>query len=631
VKEKSEMRNLYKVMLATPLLALQLLAGPVLGQQNQTISNPAVIRTQLAPIQRLGVVNMQEAAEMWDPVFKTVEKIHVPGIDARKDQVRLLKAEANRIHEKLVNEAQGSDAVEKTAALWPPTLGTNFFGNSYGGGDPADNALAVSAAGNMISGNNTRLHTYTETGTQTGANTFTQFASAGGVSTNFTFDPKCTYDPVEDRFVVAFLNGGSSNSTKVIIAFSQTNDPSGSWNVYSINGNVNNLGVWTDFVQIGLNANELFVTGNPFTNAGSSQGAVIWQINKTEGFTGASLNPVQHYVPGSFSLHPVQGGATLYGPNMFFLESSLGTSNSITLHQITNSIANNGVLNAGVGFTLDNSYTISPDADQKGTTINLRTNDTRVQSSYFENSRIEFVLNSSVNGRAGIYHGSGQIVSFALSFSSFTGRTIGFPDLDIAYPSIAYAGQTDLSGVNHSYISYNVSGANFFPGMAAVYSDENGYSAQTVIKEGVSYINSADDRWGDYSGLDERAGHPGEVWAAGTMGNASRQQRTYIAQLLPPQAVANEPIVLEPVKMQVFPNPTTELVKFTFPVEVAGEYKVEIHDIQGKLVKLLVQDWLAAGKAMLSFNAAYLPAGTYNVTVRNEDIKLFSEKLVVTH
>jgi hypothetical protein len=624
------MRNLYNVMLATPLLALSMLGIPATAQQNQSSPAPTIVRTQLAPIQRLGVVDMRVAAELWDPVFKTVEKIHTPGIDARKDQVRALKAEANRIHEKIVNENQQHSENSKVTALWPPTLGTNFFGNSYGGGDPADNALAVSADGRMISGNNTRFHAYTETGTQTSASSFTQFASAGGVSTSFTFDPKCTYDPIEDRFIVAFLNGGSANSSKVIIAFSQTNDPSGAWNVYSINGNVNGLGVWTDFVQIGLNTNELFVTGNPFTNAGSSQGAVIWQINKTEGFSGATLNPVQHYVPGSFSLHPVQGGATLYGPNMFFLESSLGTSNSITLHQITNSIANNGVLNAGVGFTLDNSYTISPDADQKGTTINLRTNDTRVQSSYYENNRIEFVLNSSVNGRAGIFHGTGQIVGFALSFSSFTGRTIGFPDYDIAYPSVAYAGQMDLSGYNHSYISYNISGANFFPGMAAVYSDENGYSTQTIIKEGVNYINSADDRWGDYSGLFGRAGHPGEVWAAGTIGNSSRQQRTYIGQLLPPQPVGNQPNVEEVLTMEIFPNPTMELVKFTFPVEVAGEYKVLIHDMEGKLVKLLVQDWLAAGKAMLSFNAANLPAGTYNVSVLNDHVKLFSDKLVVT-
>ena len=90
---------------------------------------------------------------------------------------------------------------------------------------------------------------------------------------------------------------------------------------------------------------------------------------------------------------------------------------------------------------------------------------------------------------------------------------------------------------------------------------------------------------------------------------------------------------LRPFKRQsdVFPNPTTELVKFNFPVEVAGEYKVEIHDLNGKLVKVVIQDWLSAGKALLSFNTAYLPSGTYVVSVANEEHKLFTEKLVVTH
>jgi hypothetical protein len=624
------MRNRYKIQFA---IAVLLLLGTGLANAQQKADAPSLdaVRTQLAPVQRLGVINMREESEDWNPFFKTVEKLPAPGIDARKDRVAALKDEANRVHAALIASGVPATSSSKISANTPPTLGSNFFGNSYGGGDPADNALAVSAGGLMISGNNSRFHTYDETGTQTSSKSFTQFASAGGVSTNFTFDPKCAYDPIEDRFVVAFLNGGSSSSSKVVIGFSQTNDPAGAWNVYAINGNVNNLGVWTDFVQIGLNSNELFVSGNPFTNAGSSQGAVVWQINKTEGYTGATLNPVQHYITGGFSLHPVQGGDTLYGPNMFFLESDLGSSSSINLHQITNSIANNGVLNSPVGFTLNNSYAIPPVADQRGTTLNLKTNDTRVQSSYFRNGRIEFVLNSAVNGMAGVFYGTGEISPFLLSFSSFTGQFLNYSDLDIAYPSIAYAGQQDLSGVNHSYIAFNTSGPNNFPGMAAVYVDEGGFSPKVVIKEGVNFVNSADNRWGDYADLCERKDHPGEVWAAGTMGNSAQQQRTYIGQLFPPVPVATQPVMDNGTKMDVFPNPATEMVKFEFPVEVAGEYKVLVRDIQGNLVKLVIEDWLVPGRALLTFNAQYLASGTYFVVVENEQKRLFNERLVVTH
>lgn len=627
------MKYRYKIQLVCALIAAIGFGGRLWAQQIEIDPNPNASKVRLAPIERAGVVDMRAPSENWDVVFKMVQKMPIPGIDARKDRVRELKAEANRLHDKLIaeEEANGVQSTAKTTNAWPPTLGTNFFGNSYGGGDPADNALAISAGGLMISGNNTRFHTYDANGTQTSSKNFTQFAAAAGVSVGFTFDPKCTYDPVEDKFVVAFLNGGSSSNSQVIVGFSQTNDPAGAWNVYAINGNVNGLGVWTDFVQIGLNANELFVTGNPFTNAGSSQGVAIWQIPKAAGFAGTALNPTLHYMTGAFSLNPVQGGATLYGPNMFFLESELGNGSTVNLHQITNSAANNGVLNSAVTFNLGISYGVPPDADQKGTTINLKTNDTRVQSSYYENSRIEFVFNTASNSRAGIFHGTGQISPFALSFSAFSGQQLSIPGLDIAYPSITYAGQQDVSGFNQSYIGFNTSGAANFPGCAAVFADDQGYSPHVVIREGSSFINSADQRWGDYSGIHPRAGHPGEAWYAGTIGNSSNQQRTYIGQLLPPQPVANTPSIATAASLQIAPNPTTEEVRFIFPVDEAGMYRVLIRDLQGRTVKTVVQDWLVVGTAQLRFNAAYLPAATYLVSVENDTKQLYTEKLVVTH
>lgn len=626
------MRNFTKHSLAIVLLGFSAFGTTVLGQGKSDNSNPNATRTFLGPIQRLGVVNMKEKSEDWDPFLKTVVKIHEPGIDWRKDQVREEKAKANA--EKAELEAKGmlwNQSSNKSTALWAPTLGTNFFGNSYGGGDPADNALAVSAGGKMISGNNTRFHTYDSTGAQLSSMTFSQFASAGGVNTGFTFDPKCAYDPSADRFVAAFLNGATANSSRVIVAFSQTNDPSGAWNVYAINGNVNNLGVWTDFIQIGFNQDEFFVTGNPFTSAGASQGAAIWQIDKANGYAGTALNPVLHYVANSFSLHPVQGGSTLYGPKMYFLESTLSSAGSISLHEITNTIAGGGVLNSPVTFNLGISYSIPPDATQKSVGIKLKTNDTRVQSSYFENNRIEFVLNTGANGKAGVYHGTGVISPFLLSFSSFSGQILTLPDYDICYPSIAYAGQQDASGFNHSYIAFNTTGPNHFPGMGAVYVDEQGYSPNLIIKEGVSYIQSADNRWGDYADLEERIGHPGEVWAVGTMGNSSHQQRTYIGQLLPPVPVGLDAAEINVAQLEVFPNPSTDKVAFEFPVDVAGEYKVYVRDLQGRTVKLLIENYLQRGTAKLAFNTTHLPAATYYVSVENDSKLLFSEKLLVVH
>jgi Secretion system C-terminal sorting domain len=115
------------------------------------------------------------------------------------------------------------------------------------------------------------------------------------------------------------------------------------------------------------------------------------------------------------------------------------------------------------------------------------------------------------------------------------------------------------------------------------------------------------------------------------MGNSSQSQRTYIGQLLPPVPVGVAPVVETGTKLEVFPNPATETVKFEFPVDVAGEYKVLVRDIQGRVVKQVIQDWLVAGNALLTFNAQHLAAGTYTVSVENDTKQLFVEKLVVNH
>ena len=89
------MRNLYKIRL-TIVVGLLFCAGHGMAQQKQDSPNPNATRTVLGPIQRLGVVDMRAPSEDWDPFFKTVQKIHTPGIDARKDRVMELKAEATK-------------------------------------------------------------------------------------------------------------------------------------------------------------------------------------------------------------------------------------------------------------------------------------------------------------------------------------------------------------------------------------------------------------------------------------------------------------------------------------------------------------------------------------------------------
>jgi len=624
--------NCLKMVRRVALLGILVGLGMgISAQQPNGVELPSTAqKLPLIQVQKIKTVRFTDLKDDWNPVLKTVRTIHQPGLDARKDEILRLKQAANSARDSYLSSL-GLESSEKISGTTPPTLGVNFFGNTYDFSDPADNSIGVSANGDVLSAHNTRVHIYNSSGTQQSASSLGGFVAGSGQPTNFTFDPKVSYDHDEDKYVVVFLNGASSTSSRIIVCFSETNDPTGNWNVYGINGNLNSLNVWTDFPQIGLNTNELFITGNLFNSSNASQGAAVWQINKLDGYSGAASLTIQsYYLPSNFSLHPVEGGASLYGPYMYFLESSTAGANSITLHRISNSIANNGILEAPLSFTMINSYSIAPDADQKGSNNNLSTNDCRVQSSYFQNNRIEFAMNTSAGGRSGVFHGTAQISPFLLSFSSFNGQVVPLDsDIFAAYPSVAYAGMM-LDGTNKSYVAFNFCGPNDYPGTGVVYVDSSGYSPMLTIKTGVGPVNSAQNRWGDYADCQGRQnGAPGEAWVVGTFGNSSANQRTYIGQVFPPQAVSISQPQPESISMDVYPNPTTERVTFDFPVDEAGVYTVRVFDLQGKLIHTVIEDFLRVGEGRVSFTTTALLAGTYVVSVSNESAVLFQEKFNV--
>jgi hypothetical protein len=611
--------------------ALGLVTVSAFAQQPQGIQLQSdAVKLPLMSVEKMNSIKFTEMKDDWNPVLKTVRTIHQPGTDLKKDEFLRLKALANAERDALAG-SQPATSAQKVSSTTPPTQGVHFFGNNYDFSDPADNSVGVSAEGKIVSASNTRVHIYQPTGTQISSSSLGGFVQGSGQPVNFTFDPKVSYDVQEDKYIVVFLNGASSSNSRIIICFSETNDPAGNWNVYGINGNLDNLGVWTDFPQIGVNTNELFITGNLFDGNSQSQGGAIWQITKADGYAGNPLTIQSYYLPSNFSLHPVEGQHAAYGPYMYFLESNNSGSNAITLHRITNSIANNGVLENPYAFTMNTSYSIPPDADQRGSANDLACNDSRIQTSYFANNRIEFAMNTGFSGRCALFHGTAIISPFLLSFSSFGGEVVSpGSDISAAYPSLAYAGD-QLDGSNKSYLAFNYCSPSDFPGCGVVLRDSSGTSPMMVAKVGVSAINSAQSRWGDYADIQTRInGLPGEAWMVGTYGNSSSQQRTYVSQVLPPTPVAVSQPIDQTLDITVYPNPSVDRVTFDFPVSEAGIYRVDIHDMQGKLVHTVIEDWLRVGEGRVSFNTTALSAGTYVVSVQNGASKLFQDRFVVT-
>ena len=589
--------------------------------------DPAVNVHPLQEVELLNVVNLSEVKDDWMANMKNTRKVHTPGVDVNKDRYLELKEEANQMREKL-GEIAAQRAQKTSGAV--PTVGTQFFGNSFDGSIPNDNGIAISNGGKIVSVTNSRIYIYDEMGGSP-LQWSTLHSFVGNSYSSMKFDPVVTYDPNNDKFIVVFLAGASSSTSRVVVAFSQTNDPTGTWNVYGLDGDVTG-GVWTDFEQIGISDTELFITGNLFSSF--SEGSAVWQIELADGYAGTTLT-TQVYDTPYFSLHPVEGALSTYGDKFYLIRNAnFGPSNQIWVHVITNTIAAGGTLNAPVSFNMSTSYTVSPDADQPSGTP-LSTNDNRIQTSYFENGRMQFAFNSGAGGKSGIFYGTGIISGLDIAFSSFSGILISDPSYDLAYPGVTYAGTQGITGENATFVMCNHSSSSAAPGNGAIYIDENGTVGDfLVLRTGLGSMGGGSSayRWGDYADIAPRVNNPGEAWVGGSYGQSSGANATYISQIFTPTPTASEPVVTEPSsEIKIYPNPVTDFVKFEFDVPSTQMYTVEVWDLTGKKLKTLFYDKLKEGEAMVTFNTTHLTSGTYFVVVKDENTAVYNEKFVVTH
>ena len=96
------------------------------------------------------------------------------------------------------------------------------------------------------------------------------------------FDPRIMYDRASDRWITVAAASRNSPGSSMLVAASQTNDPTGKWNLYSFLADSNGVN-WADFPNMGIDADHLVMTANLFTNAGSTfKGAKLLVFTKSD-------------------------------------------------------------------------------------------------------------------------------------------------------------------------------------------------------------------------------------------------------------------------------------------------------------------------------------------------------------
>lgn len=611
-----------------------LLLGMLVLLPGAALLAQAPAKSRFLTLPRQATVVVREVQEDYHPLMVRLEA-PFPGGDPERVWLAEQKQVLNARRQPVAESAMKTDSTAPS-----PWLGDNFASNFVTSGVPNDNDMAISNGGKIVSVVNSTLYMHDEYGAILAGNISLDAWSAALGLNGDKFDPRALYDPIHDRFVVACLNGFTSSTSWVIVGFSQTNDPTGAWNLYALPGDPNADTLWTDYPIMALTHDELFLTGNLLYNGQSWQNgfnqSICWQIDLDNAYSGDSLQTrlwynVQFGGRQVRNLCPIQGGSGPAGPNLYLLSNrNLSTGNdTVFIMEITDTI-NSPSVQFLVDYEItDQAYALPPNAMQQFNQ-DLATNDARWLDGFLENGNIQFVGNclDTATGRAGFYHGT---ITDITGSRAVTGKVIGYPNGDYGYPAIAWMGVNPTD--NDALLAINYCGptAAFRAGCGAIYSDGNGgYSPLVVAKGGESYINvlTGTERWGDYTGVQRRYNESGVVWLAATYGKSNRQPGTWVAEYHHPSIVSVDPVPRPAIDAVAYPNPVIDMVNVEFTLEQDELVDIALYDGSGRLVKLLRHDRVRSGLTRFQFATNPLPVGVYFLRISSQDRVIANEKIV---
>lgn len=620
-----------KVFKLTSIILLSIVCSFANAQETETFE-----------FEKIGTFVFEDLAPSWHANVYGKEAPY-PGSDSYRNFIHQIKQ--LRFGDASLREEPSPKSLKATnsdVAIY--SLG--FQGNTFGG-IPNDNDIAISNEGIVVSVSNSDMFVYDESGMALLDVGLDEFADSLGLVAN-SYDPKVIYDPGEDRFILVFLNGNDASSTEIVVCFSETNDPSLGWNVYSLTGNPFNNNAWSDFPMISITNQDFFVSVNHINSDSASwqtgfMQSVIWQVQKSDGYAGNLITSIVHSdidFQGKpiRNLLPVKGGFNLKDDEMYFISNrNFDIANdTFFVLKIAESLNQNSNPTPTVQVVLSSqNYGLPPDASQPMSTF-LQTNDARPLSGVIENGIIHFVGNTvrPTSPKASIYHGKINTLnsSWSVDLEIFEDN-----DLEYGYPNLSFSGQTPYD--EQLIISFNHSSIDSFPGVSAIYYRLNdGYSERLHLISGTSRVdvlNGSFERWGDYSGSQKKYNEPGTVWLNGFMGSRNsialnpNQHKTFIAKLISPDSLATR---LNDVALQttsLFPNPVANQFFFEFDLKTESYLKFELFDMQGKMIDKLLEEHLKEGRYEFLFTLNPLSKGVYSLRVSNKMNELmFTQKVL---
>lgn len=576
-------------------------------------------------LQCQGEINPVSTDLKWRPILTNKCIAHEPKVP-NEDLIEKMKETKTKFTK---NENKTSEQTREAMSV-TPVVGTNYLGNVNNGSSPMDNNVAISNGGWIVSVANNTIEYDNTSGTTIYYNDIVSFI--GDPTITNVCDPVVHYDVQSDRFIFfAQECAGNSANSYLLVFFSKTNNPTNGWWYYKLSGNPLSDGSWFDYPKMAVSTNELYITGNLFSNTPTFNQAILYQIQKANGYSGGALN-WQYWtgISGSpFTLLPVSyGQGSSYGPGCYLVATDNAGSSNIKLYDLTDDMTGTPSLNQYNVPTTAYSPT-GYNANQLGTTTELKFFDCRALSGFYLNGLIHFVFHSDIGGA---WYGINYNRLNAGSLTNIS-STYGLSGTyDYGYPSVvSYATSTTDKSV---MIGFGRSGSTIYPEMRVVNCDNlMNWSSSTLVKSSSSYVSysGSPERWGDYTGTTRKHNSvTPSIWMNGMYGTSANLWNTWVAEIHDNSTVGIAENV-ENNNIKVFPNPVVETFMVEFALDNSTEINISIIDLNGKIVKLLYNGNAAQGNNAFSFNKANLSVGTYFLTIKDKSKIIKNEKIIIAN
>ena len=447
--------------------------------------------------------------------------------------------------------------------------GTAAYANSQFSTEPPDPGLAV-GNGFVLQTVNAALAIFdASTGTlRQGPTALNQFfrlkpeiMRSSGIYGDFTSDPRSYYDAQLQRWFVSVVaiatnpqTGNLTAPSHLLIAVSETNDPTQAWKIYSIDTTshgADGCPCFGDQPVIGADAHGLFVSTNAFSLHEGFAGVQIYALSK-QLLVGGGVPAVVHWnsprLPGGFAFSVQPSIRSSFTPDdspngVEYFTSVADIRNMldrrIAVWAISNtvSLANAApALKLKVAMVGTEPFGVPPDAPQKtgetrlGSLLSekteyIATNDQRMQQGTFADGRLWSALTTMVavgddpSPHAGVaYFVLHPTVSSdgAIKVDIVKQGYVAVANADLFYPAIA------VRPNGEGAIAFTLSGTEYYPSAAFVTLNLNGVGNVEIVAAGTApndgfsgyqyFGGGGSGRTGDYSAatVDEH----GSIWMA---------------------------------------------------------------------------------------------------------------------